>query len=225
MWLVSAIERHSPVADLMRTAWAWPIAESLHFLGLCLLVGAIGSFDLRLLGVARSVPIAAVHRLIPWGLLGFAINVASGLLFVLTEPDQYIYNPSFHLKVLFLGIAGVNASLFYVTSFRQVFGRLAVARRAAPCEGHRLRLALRLVDDHRLRPDDHLLSARTVRRRSRSDPDVRSRLMGRTATDAPTPSRWAIAWLSAGARTGPEVTLLAEIRRAATAGVAVTQDK
>jgi hypothetical protein len=41
---------------------------------------------------------------------------------VLTEPDQYIYNPSFHLKVLFLGIAGVNASLFYVTSFRQVFG-------------------------------------------------------------------------------------------------------
>lgn len=122
VWLVAAIERHSPVADLMRTAWAWPLAESLHFLGLCLLVGAIGSFDLRLLGVARSVPIAAVHRLIPWGLLGFAINIGSGLLFVLTEPDQYIYNPSFHLKVLFLGIAGVNASLFYVTSFRQVFG-------------------------------------------------------------------------------------------------------
>jgi len=123
VWLVSAIERHSPVADLMRTAWAWPIAESLHFLGLCLLVGAIGSFDLRLLGVARSVPIAAVHRLVPWGLLGFAINIASGLMFVLTEPDQYIYNPSFHLKVLFLGIAGVNASLFYVTSFQQAFGR------------------------------------------------------------------------------------------------------
>jgi len=133
VWLVSAIERHSPVADLMRTAWAWPIAESLHFLGLCLLVGAIGSFDLRLLGGARSVPIAAVHRLVPWGLLGFAINVASGLMFVLTEPDQYIYNPSFHLKVLFLGIAGVNASLFYVTSFRQAFGRspsLAAPRRA-----------------------------------------------------------------------------------------------
>ena len=137
VWLVAAIERHSPVADLMRTAWAWPIAESLHFLGLCLLVGAIGSFDLRLLGVARSVPIAAVHRLIPWGLLGFAINVASGLLFVLTEPDQYIYNPSFHLKVLFLAIAGLNASLFYVTSFRQVVRSLAVARRAAARQADR----------------------------------------------------------------------------------------
>ena len=122
IWLVAAIERHSPVATLMRTHWAWPIAESLHFLGLCLLVGAIGSFDLRLLGVARRVPIAAMHRLIPWGLLGFAINICTGLLFLLTEPDQYIYNPSFHFKVLALAIAGLNAGLFYVTSYRQVFG-------------------------------------------------------------------------------------------------------
>ena len=122
IWLVAAIERHSPVATLMRTHWAWPIAESVHFLGLCLLVGAIGSFDLRLLGVARRVPIAAMHRLIPWGILGFALNVTTGLLFVLTEPDQYIYNPSFHLKVVFLAVAGINASLFYVTSYRQVFG-------------------------------------------------------------------------------------------------------
>ena len=125
IWLVAAIEQHSPVATLMRTHWAWPIAESLHFLGLCLLAGAIGSFDLRLLGVARRVPIAAVHRLIPWGILGFAINASTGLLFLLTEPDQYIYNPSFHFKVLALGIAGANAGLFYLSSFRQVFGPAA----------------------------------------------------------------------------------------------------
>jgi Na+/citrate or Na+/malate symporter len=106
----------------MRTAWAWPIVESVHFLGLCLLVGCIGTFDLRLLGVARRVPIAAVHRLIPWGLLGFVINISSGVLFVLTEPDQYIYNPSFHIKLLFIMIAGVNAGLFYLSSYRQVFG-------------------------------------------------------------------------------------------------------
>ena len=121
-WLVAAIEAHSPVATLMQTHWAWPVVESLHFIGLCLLVGAIGSFDLRLLGVARRVPIASVHRLIPWGIAGFVLNACTGLLFVLTEPDQYIYNPSFHLKVLSLAIAGVNAGLFYVTTFKQVFG-------------------------------------------------------------------------------------------------------
>jgi hypothetical protein len=122
IWLVAAIEAHSPVATLMHTQWAWPVVESLHFIGLCLLAGAIGSFDLRLLGVARRVPIAAVHRLIPWGIAGFVLNACTGLLFVLTEPDQYIYNPSFHLKVLALAIAGANAGLFYVTTFKQAFG-------------------------------------------------------------------------------------------------------
>jgi hypothetical protein len=125
IWLVRLLDQDTPVADLMRTAWAWPIVESLHFFGLCLLIGAIGTFDLRLLGIARRVPIAAVHRLIPWGLLGFAINGVTGAMFVMTEPDQYIYNPSFHLKLLFVGIAGLNAGLFYLTSYRQVFGAAA----------------------------------------------------------------------------------------------------
>jgi hypothetical protein len=109
IWLIDTIIAHSPVADLMRTHWAWPIAESLHFLGLCLLIGCVGAFDLRLLGVAKRVPIAAVHRFIPWGLLGFAINIVSGSMFLLTEPDQYILNPSFHFKLLFMTIGGLNA--------------------------------------------------------------------------------------------------------------------
>lgn len=126
IWLVTAIRLHSPVADLMRTAWAWPIAESLHFIGLCLLVGCIGAFDLRLLGLMRRVPIAAVHRFIPLGILGFVVNICSGLMFVLTEPDQYILNASFHLKLLFMLIAGVNAGTFYLTSWRTVFAAPAV---------------------------------------------------------------------------------------------------
>jgi hypothetical protein len=120
--LIASIEQHSPVAGLMRTAWAWPIAESLHFIGLCLLVGSIGAFDLRLLGLMRRVPIAAVHRFVPYGILGFGINATTGLLFLLTDPDQYLLNPSFHLKLLFLAIAGLNALTFYLTSWRTVFG-------------------------------------------------------------------------------------------------------
>jgi hypothetical protein len=126
IWLIAYIERHSPVVDLMRSAWGWPIAESLHFIGLCLLIGSIGAFDLRLLGVGRRISIAAMHRIIPFGLLGFAINITTGSLFLLTEPDQYIYNPSFHLKLLFLAIAGLNAGTFYLTSWRLVFSGAAL---------------------------------------------------------------------------------------------------
>lgn len=122
VWLVTNIIAHSPVAGIMRTAWGWPIAESIHFFGLCLLIGCIGTFDLRLLGLATRVPIAAMHRLIPFGILGFVINISSGLMFVLTEPDQYIYNPSFQLKFVFITIAGLNAGMFYLSSYRQVFG-------------------------------------------------------------------------------------------------------
>jgi hypothetical protein len=122
VWLIGYIRLHSPVADLMRTAWAWPIAESVHFIGLSMLIGSIGAFDLRLLGVMKRVPIGAVHRFIPWGIAGFVLNMSSGLMFLLTEPDQYILNISFHLKLTFLMIAGINAATFYLTSWRTAFG-------------------------------------------------------------------------------------------------------
>jgi hypothetical protein len=133
IWLVSALASVKPVARVMQTAWGWPIAESLHFIGLSLLIGTVGLFDLRLLGLARRIPIAAMHRLVPWGIAGFGINAISGLAFLMTEPDQYLYNPSFHLKVLFIAAAGVNAVAFYATSYRRVTapGALDEAPRAA----------------------------------------------------------------------------------------------
>lgn len=119
MWIVATFARATAVAAMMKTAWGWPLAESAHFIGLCLLAGAVFLFDLRLLGVAKRIPIGALHKLIPWGLAGFALTAASGILFVLTEPDQYVYNPAFHLKVLFMAAAGLNASAFYLTAYRR----------------------------------------------------------------------------------------------------------
>src|SRR5438477_1325498 len=120
MWLAHALKTHNPAHAIMTSWWGWPTAESIHFIGLSLLVGAIGTFDLRLLGVGKRIPIAALHKLIPFGLLGFAINATSGSMFLLTEGDQYIYNPAFQFKVLFIAVAGLNALLFYVTSWGRV---------------------------------------------------------------------------------------------------------
>ena len=46
--------------------WLWPVCETLHFMGLTLLVGVTGVLDLRLLGFARGLPIRTIQRLIPW---------------------------------------------------------------------------------------------------------------------------------------------------------------
>ena len=119
-WLLRMLASVEVVTPFMRSRWGWPVCETLHFMGLSLLVGTIGMLDLRLLGMAKRVPIAALHRLVPWGILGYVVNVITGAMFLMTEPDQYIYNPAFHFKMLFMALAGVNVLAFYLTVFREV---------------------------------------------------------------------------------------------------------
>ena len=63
-------------------AWIWSFCETFHFIGLCLLVGIVGTFDLRMLGVAKGLPLVVLKRLIPWAVLGFGLCLATGLVFV-----------------------------------------------------------------------------------------------------------------------------------------------
>jgi hypothetical protein len=92
--------------------WLWPLCESLHFLGLSLLIGAAGFFDLRLLGFMKGVPLRSAKRFVPWAMVGFAVNLLTGLIFFISQPQQYATNLAMWLKVLFLLVAGINAMLF-----------------------------------------------------------------------------------------------------------------
>ncbi len=115
-WLSS-----QPTGDWMRNVpWAWPMCESIHFIGLSLLIGTVGLFDLRLLGFAPRVPMAAFHRLIPIGVCGFLMNLTTGFCFLTGTPDQYFLNRAFQFKMMFLAIAGLNMAAFYLTMFRKV---------------------------------------------------------------------------------------------------------
>ena len=112
---------YTPMGEFMRTStWAWPAFESLHFMGMSLLAGTIVMFDLRLLGFARAVPIAALHRLIPFGIAGFLLNMMTGICFICATPDQYLFNAAFRWKVVFIMIAGLNVLFFYTRVFRRL---------------------------------------------------------------------------------------------------------
>lgn len=128
--LLYSIGQRSGIYDFMHTSWGWPTVESLHFLGLSLLIGAIGSWDLRLLGVARGIPMAALHRLVPWGVGGYLLNVCTGFLFVVSAPNQYLYNPAVQIKFSLMAIAGLNILVFYRFAYRPV--KAAAAGAAAP---------------------------------------------------------------------------------------------
>lgn len=105
--------------------WIWATTETLHFIGLSLLIGTVGLFDLRLLGVAKAIPAAAIHRLIPFGIAGYAINLVTGSLFLFAYPDQYLYNRAFQFKMAFMALAGINILFFYSAAFAEAKALLA----------------------------------------------------------------------------------------------------
>jgi hypothetical protein len=97
------------------STWAWPAAETVHFLGLSLSFGVLLAVNLRMLGAMRQIPFADVHRLLPWGMLGFGANLITGMFFFVGQPGQYTSSTPFYWKIVFLVIAGAN--FLYVTVF------------------------------------------------------------------------------------------------------------
>jgi hypothetical protein len=110
------------IYGLMNSAWGWPIAEIVHFFGICLLMGCVGMFDLRMMGVVPGPSLPALHRLIPYGVAGFLLSAASGFLFVVAAPLEYIENPAWQIKMALLLLAGLNMVLFYSTTAKAVNG-------------------------------------------------------------------------------------------------------
>src|SRR5207237_3174310 len=98
--------------------------QTLHLLEFTLVFGTVGFFHLRALGVAKGIPLAAIHRLIPWGVAGFIGNILLGIVFFSGHPEQYFYNNAFRLKVLFMAVAGLNILAFYGTGVFDAVKRL-----------------------------------------------------------------------------------------------------
>ena len=92
--------------------WVWPVCETIHFIGLAMVVGVAGFFDLRLLGLFNRIPVSACKEFMPWAMVGFALNLISGLIFLMIFPAQYAYSQTWWFKVMFLVIAGANALVF-----------------------------------------------------------------------------------------------------------------
>jgi len=97
---------------LFDQSWLWPTCESLHFIGLALLIGGAGFLDLRLLGLFRGVSIRDVKAFMPFAIGGFLVNAVTGLLFLTMQPHLYLTSSIWWAKVAFLGAAGLNALFF-----------------------------------------------------------------------------------------------------------------
>lgn len=102
-------------------AWVYPIANSLHLLGLVMLVGGIGVVDLRLAGLWRNLPAAGLTRaLTPVALGGLTLLVLSGTILFAADGTALARSTTFHRKLVLITLALANALLFRLVWQRRV---------------------------------------------------------------------------------------------------------
>jgi hypothetical protein len=112
--------------------YGYPLILFLHTLGLSTVVGVSAAIDLRLLGVARAIPLPSLNKV--FGLLwaGFALTAATGVLLFMSDATKHASNPAFFVKLAF--VAGGVVTLALVRS-RVVLGAQRGAMLAAASLG------------------------------------------------------------------------------------------
>ena len=122
----AATVEHSSLGYALRNSlWLFPAVETLHILGFAILVGAIVTFDARVIGARDGFALEAWQRaILPVARLGFLIAVPMGLMLFTTEATAYSRNPAFRLKLVMLVVALANIVIFH----RLARGRATLSR-------------------------------------------------------------------------------------------------
>jgi hypothetical protein len=108
-WLES-----SSLGEVIRGAgvWAYAVVNLVHVVGIATLFGSVVTLDLRLLGLWRRVPLAALTApLVPAASAGFALAVLSGLCLIAANGSEYVGNPFLLIKFPAIAVALINVAV------------------------------------------------------------------------------------------------------------------
>jgi len=139
MPFLSSLE-HSAFGTWVReapTIWAYATILFLHTVGLGFVVGVNVAIDLRILGVARQMPLAPMRRLFPWMWAGFIVNALSGIALLIADATTKLANPVFLVKMAFITLGVVNMAW----SKRRLFDDPTVLEQF-PAPSHARRVAI-----------------------------------------------------------------------------------
>jgi uncharacterized membrane protein SirB2 len=98
-----------------------PIVQTVHLLGIAVIMSSVVLLDLRILGLA--LPSQDVQeltrRVMPWVWWTLPVMLLSGLMFVFARPRRYFTNPIFGLKFGLLLPAIALAAVLHFVSVRK----------------------------------------------------------------------------------------------------------
>ena len=116
---MGAIEASALGQAMRQWLWLYPSVETVHIVGIALLVGSIVVLDLRLLGLSRSLPVRRLSaHILPWTAASFVLIIPSGLAMFVAHAGELIANPVFAVKMCLILLAGANAGVFHAGVFR-----------------------------------------------------------------------------------------------------------
>lgn len=102
-----------------------------HVLGIAFLIGPIVLVDLWLLGIVRSLGAEAIVLLRTTAKIGVALAIATGVLLLSANPDEYARNAIVWWKLAVIALALANALAFEMLARRGVTDGLAISTRRA----------------------------------------------------------------------------------------------
>jgi hypothetical protein len=120
MSFLAAIENSALAAWVRESSslWAYPTILFLHTVGLGFLVGLNAAIDLRILGVARRLPLAPMESFFKIMWAAFWVNAISGTLLLMADATTKLTNRVFYIKMAFVFLAVANMVLIRRRVFR-----------------------------------------------------------------------------------------------------------
>jgi hypothetical protein len=121
MELLQTLEASRFAMFVKESGTAYTTCLAFHTIGLAFLVGISGGTALRVLGVARSLPLAPMEDFFPLLYAGFWINAVTGVVLLALYPTKYVVDPTMYIK-----LGAVLFAMVVLRRFRaHVFGHAA----------------------------------------------------------------------------------------------------
>jgi hypothetical protein len=110
--LLAALEQSPFAAEMRMSVFLYPVANVVHVLGAMIFFAAVAAMDVRLL-TAPTIEVARafVRRVRPVAIVGFLVQLVSGVMLLAPEATHLWHNPVFAWKIgaIIFGLANVAA--------------------------------------------------------------------------------------------------------------------
>jgi hypothetical protein len=86
--------------------WGYPLLETIHTIGMAMLIGSLGLINLRVLGYKPELPLIGTRELLPLAWIGFTLNAISGSLLFTSDAVYFFSSYTFRIKMVLIVLGG-----------------------------------------------------------------------------------------------------------------------